>query len=104
MSIRMIYITVGSAGEARALGRTLVHERLAASANIIEGATSFFWWQGELQEASEAVLVAKTKSTLVPRVIARVKALHSYDCPCVLSLPVEDGNPDYLDWVAKETV
>ena len=104
MSIRMIYITVGSASEARALGRALVHERLAASANIIEGATSFFWWQGELQEASEAVLVAKTKSTLVPRVIARVKALHSYDCPCVLSLPVEDGNPDYLDWVAKETV
>jgi periplasmic divalent cation tolerance protein len=100
----MIYITVGSAGEARALGRTLVHERLAASANIIEGATSFFWWQGELQEASEALLVAKTKSALVPRVIARVKALHSYDCPCVLSLPVEDGNPDYLDWVAEETV
>jgi len=104
MSIRMIYITVGSADEARALGRALVHERLAASANVIEGATSFFWWQGELQEASEAVLVAKTKSALVPRVIARVKALHSYDCPCVLSLPVEDGNPDYLDWVAKETV
>ena len=104
MSIRMIYITVGSAGEARALGRALVHERLAASANVIEGATSFFWWQGELREASEAVLVAKTKSALVPRVIARVKALHSYDCPCVLSLPVEDGNPDYLDWVAEETV
>lgn len=104
MSIRMIYITVGSADEARALGRALVHERLAASANVIEGVTSFFWWQGELREASEAVLVAKTKSALVPRVIARVKALHSYDCPCVLSLPVEDGNPDYLDWVAEETI
>lgn len=104
MSLSVIYITVGSAGEARALGRALVHERLAASANVIEGATSFFWWQGELQEASEALIVAKTKSALVPRVIARVKALHSYDCPCVLSVAIEDGNPDYLDWVAEQTL
>jgi periplasmic divalent cation tolerance protein len=49
------------------------------------------------------VLLAKTKATLVQEVIRRVKAMHSYECPCVVSMPISAGNPAFLDWIAEET-
>jgi periplasmic divalent cation tolerance protein len=52
----------------------------------------------------EALIIAKTKSTLVPRLIEKVKSIHSYTCPCIVSLPVEAGNEDYLSWVRDETL
>jgi periplasmic divalent cation tolerance protein len=54
-------------------------------------------------QAAEAVLVLKTRAALVEAATARIKALHSYACPCVVALPVEGGNPDYLDWLRRET-
>lgn len=103
MDFNLVYITAASAQEARAIGRTLVEERLAACANVIDAMVSYYWWEGKLQEDSEAVLIAKTRATLVEALIARVKALHSYDCPCVVAVPIVAGNPDYLDWLGRET-
>ena len=62
-----------------------------------------YWWQGKLKERSEALLFLKTRPDLVERVVAAVKTVHSYACPCVLALPISDGNPDYFEWIAKET-
>jgi periplasmic divalent cation tolerance protein len=81
----------------------LVEERLAASVNVLDGTTSIYWWQGKLEQAQEAVLIAKTRAELFPALSARVKQLHSYDCPCVVALPIADGNPDYLAWIVAET-
>ena len=97
------YMTAGSREEALRIGRALVEERLAACTNLIEGMTSIYRWQGAIQEDAEVVLIAKTRPDLVTRLTERVKALHSYDCPCVIALPVDGGNQAFIDWIAAET-
>ena len=103
MSAHVIYMTAKDAQQARAIGRALVQERLVACVNIVESITSLYWWEGDVQEDREAVMIAKTEASLVGTVIERVKALHDYECPCVVSWPIEAGNDDYLQWVASET-
>lgn len=99
----MLYITAGSRDEAKRIGRALVEDRLAACANVIDGMESVYWWEGKLTEDKEAVLIVKTRAELVAQVTAKVKALHSYTVPCVVALPILDGNPAYLDWLGAET-
>ncbi len=101
---RFIYVTAASRDEALRIGRALVEERLAACANVIEPATSIYWWDGKVQSETEAVLIMKSRAALVEPLTARVKALHSYAVPCVVSLPIEAGNPEYLRWIAAETL
>ncbi|MHB8763674.1 MAG: divalent-cation tolerance protein CutA [Deferrisomatales bacterium] len=98
-----IYATAPSRDEALALARTLVAERLVACANVLDGATSVYRWEGAVHEDREAVLVAKTRADLVDAVTARVKALHSYSCPCVVALPIVGGSPEFLAWIGDET-
>ncbi|RMD65408.1 MAG: divalent-cation tolerance protein CutA [Alphaproteobacteria bacterium] len=103
MGYSLIYVTAADAEEARALGRALVEARLAACANVLPQITPIYWWDGAVQEGSEAVLIAKTRDDLVPAVIDFVTARHSYECPCVIALPIRAGNPAFLDWIAAET-
>jgi periplasmic divalent cation tolerance protein len=98
-----IYVTAASPEQAHEIGRKLVEERLAACVNIFESMKSYYWWRGKMEQANEAVLIAKTRSGLASAVIKRVKALHSYNCPCVVALRVGKGNPDFLEWIAAET-
>ena len=100
----LIYITVGSRDEALAIARELVDSRLAACANIRAGTTSIYHWEGAVCEEDEVSLILKTRDDLVERVIEKVKELHSYDCPCVVSLPISGGNADFLNWIDAETV
>lgn len=100
---RLIYITAANADEARAIGYALVEARLAACANVLGPMTSIFRWDGAVQEGEEVVLIAKTTAALVDALTAKVRELHSYDCPCVVALAVEGGNPAFLDWIASET-
>lgn len=104
MAAVVAYITVESREEAAAIARTLVEERLAAGANVFAGARSVYRWQGRIEEAEEIVVIAKTRDDLLQSLTDRVRALHSYECPCVVGLPVTGGNPDYLDWIASETL
>ena len=103
MAVSFCYVTAGSRDEALTIGRTVVEERLAACANVLDGMTSIYWWQGALEQAAEAVLILKTRAELVERLSARIRELHSYACPCVVALPVAAGNPGYLDWIAAES-
>ena len=103
MAVMFVYATAGDRAEALRIGRAVVAARLAACANVIDGMQSVYWWQGKLEEGNEAVLILKTTEDRVRELILRVKALHSYDCPCIEVLPVVDGHPGYLDWVAQET-
>lgn len=103
MAACFCYMTAGSRDEALHIARALVEERLAACANVLDGMTSVYRWQGRIEEDAEAVLIAKTTDDLVDRLVARVKALHSYDCPCVVALPIAGGNQDFIDWIEVET-
>jgi len=99
----LIYITAGSPEEARAIGRKLVETRLCACANVLDGATSYYWWEGTVQEETETVLIAKSRADLVDAVVEMVNDIHSYDCPCVAAIPIQKGNPIFLNWIANET-
>jgi periplasmic divalent cation tolerance protein len=103
MAVMVIYVTASDASEARRIGRTLVEERLAACANILASMSSLYWWEGKVQEASEAVLILKTTEARLEALLTRVKALHSYDCPCIEAWPVAAGHAPFLEWVAQET-
>jgi periplasmic divalent cation tolerance protein len=96
-------MTMATRAEALRIARALVSERLAASANAIPGARSVYRWRGKMVEASECVLVAKTVAGLMDRLIGRVKSLHGYTCPGIVALPILEGNPEYLAWLAAET-
>jgi periplasmic divalent cation tolerance protein len=103
MSETMIYVTAGSNDEARRIGHSLVEARLAACANILPPMTSVYWWEGAVQEDSEVAMILKTRQDLVESLIERIRELHSYDCPCVVALPITGGNPDFLQWIDSQT-
>ena len=103
MATRFLYVTAANAEQAKTIGEALVAERLVACVNILAPMSSIYWWQGQIQRDTEAVMIAKTRAELVEQVTARVKALHSYAVPCVVSLAVEGGNPAFLQWIADET-
>lgn len=96
-------ITCGSEDEAQALARTLVRERLAACVNVIPGITSHYWWKGQVQTDAEWLLLAKMPAARAQALTERVQALHSYDVPEVITLPISGGNQAYLDWLEKST-
>ena len=102
MEINLIYITTSNKEEARAIGKTLVTSRLAACVNIIDNMNSIYFWEGEIQDDQEAILIAKTTKSCVPELIEKVNSMHSYDCPCIISLPVSDGNRPFLYWISDE--
>jgi periplasmic divalent cation tolerance protein len=103
MDLRMVYMTAGGLEEARRIARELVESRLAACVNIIDGMNSFYWWEGKIQDDRETVLIAKTRATLVPSLIEKVRTLHSYMVPCVVTLPILEGYSPFLKWVHEET-
>lgn len=102
MNIELVYITAGDKAEAKLIGKALVESKLAACINIIDPMNSLYYWEGELQEDREVILIAKTTSDKVRAVTEKVKSIHSYDCPCVLSLPVSNGNEAFMQWIKSQ--
>ena len=102
MEIYFVYITVGNKQEAEAIGRYVVEARLAACVNILDGMNSIYYWNGELQSDHEVVMIAKTTAERMDDLIEAVKKMHSYDCPCIISLPVIKGNEAYLQWIQEQ--
>ncbi len=98
-----IYVTTETMADAQRIGTAVVESRLAACANILPGMMSIYCWQGEVRQASEAVLILKTRAELTDAVVAKVKALHPYECPCAVAIPISGGNPDFLKWIDVET-
>ena len=102
MEINFIYMTAGDKAEAKKIAGELVASRLAACVNIFDNMNSLYMWQGNVQDDSEIVLIAKTTEDRVPQLVEKVKSLHSYECPCIVSIPVSGGNQAFLDWIAEE--
>ncbi|MDX2028668.1 MAG: divalent-cation tolerance protein CutA [Alphaproteobacteria bacterium] len=98
-----VHITTATRPEAEKIARTLVEEKLAACANIVPGIRSIYRWEGKVEEGDEILLIVKTRADLFEPLRKLVKALHSYQCPCIVALPVTVGHQPYLDWMAQET-
>lgn len=95
----VILITCPNRREGKKIARHLVKQRLVACVNIIEKINSVFWWQKRVDLANEVLLIAKSKKSLMPKVIRQVKSLHSYQIPEVIALPIVAGNKDYINWI-----
>jgi periplasmic divalent cation tolerance protein len=98
-SASIIYITIPNKTQAYLIGQALLEDNLIACANIISNVESIYKWQGKIETAQEFILIAKTTKTLVDNVIDRVQKLHEYECPCIISLNVENGNKIFLKWI-----
>ena len=98
--VRVVLCTAPAA-EAAALADRLLDEKLIACANLIGPLESRYVWQGEREVAQETLLVLKTRADLVALLQQRITALHSYEVPEVLVLPVEGGHEPYLAWVRQ---
>jgi periplasmic divalent cation tolerance protein len=103
MEPKFVYVTCKNREEALEIGKGIVEDRLAACANVIGGMEAIYWWEGKVVTGTEAVLIMKSRSGLIERLIEKVKELHSYSVPCIVSLPIETGNPEYLKWIREET-
>lgn len=103
MAYRFLYVMVPDKAAGMKIARTLVQEKKVACANVMDGATSVYWWEGKMEESAEAMLIAKTTADLVGAAIDRIKEIHSYSCPGVVSLRIDEGNVDYLNWI-KDSV
>jgi periplasmic divalent cation tolerance protein len=100
---RVVLITAPDAEVAARIGRALVEERLAACANLVPGIRSIYRWEGEVQDDPEVLLVVKTQQERCQALAARVEALHPYELPEVVVLPIEGGGDRYLAWILSES-
>ena len=99
----VVLVTAPTPERAAEIARAVVGERLAACGNVVPGIKSVYRWEGKVQEDEEALLVLKTTRARFDALRARVLALHPYDVPEVIALPVEAGSAAYLQWIAAET-
>lgn len=99
MDVKLAYVTVGNREEAERIAEAVVTEKLAACANILSGVRSVFEWQGRICREDETLLLLKTVAEQSEKLVVRIKEMHSYECPCIVFLSLEGGNPDFLDWV-----
>jgi periplasmic divalent cation tolerance protein len=101
--VRIAFATAPDAEVAARIARALVEERLVACANLVGTVRSIYRWQGRVEDADEVMLVLKTRADRVGALAERLRALHPYDLPELVVLPVEGGLAPYLDWVRAES-
>jgi periplasmic divalent cation tolerance protein len=101
--LRAILTTTGTEEQALSIARALVSERLAACVNIIGPIRSVYRWRDAIEDEREYLLLIKTRATLYVKVELRVRELHTYEVPEVLSLPLDRGSPPYVKWLLEST-
>lgn len=101
--LRVVLATAPDADTGAALARVLVEERLAACVNLLPGVRSIYRWEGQVEDASEVLLLIKTRADRCEALASRVRELHPYDVPEVLELPAVGGSDPYLEWVRTES-
>lgn len=99
----LVLTTLPGEADAGAFARALVEERLAACVNLLPLMESIFRWDGKVDRETERQLLIKTSRTRVDSLWERVRALHPYDVPEFIVVPIVDGHAAYLSWVGAST-
>ena len=100
---RVVLVTAPKITVARKLAKLVLKERLAACVNIVSGVESHYWWEGKVCRDAEVLLVMKTAKGRLRALEERVLAVHPYDTPEFVVLPIEAGSKRYLDWIGACT-
>lgn len=101
--ILLVLTNLPDADHAGRIARLLIERRLAACVNVLAPCTSVYRWQGALETATEQPLLIKTTRAAYPALQAALREAHPYELPEIVAIPVQEGLPDYLAWVAAET-
>lgn len=101
--IALLYATFPDWPTAERIAAQLVEEQLAACCNLLPAMQSIYRWEGAVQQAEEVAMLVKTTPSTAGAAMARIAALHPYENPAILRLPVEDAHPAFAAWVAAET-
>jgi periplasmic divalent cation tolerance protein len=99
--VRILLTSLDDEPAAALLARALVEERLAACVNVVPGAHSIYRWKGAVETARECLLVIKTTAAAAPRVAERLRALHPYELPEIVTLATDSADAAYARWVAE---
>lgn len=99
----VVLVTAPDGEVAARLGRALVEERLAACVNIVPQVRSIYWWQGKVSDDTEVLCLIKARRTDYPALRDRITALHPYEVPEIIAVPLAEGNAPYLAWIAAST-
>ena len=98
------WITAPSTEVAQNIAKTLVEGKLAACVNIMPNVTSVYSWKGKIESGTELLMMVKTRSSLVPKVITAVKGVHPYEVPEIIATELTQGLPSYMDWISENTL
>jgi len=97
----VVFCTLPDADIAGRIAGLLVEERLAACVNIIPGLVSVYRWQGAVQQDNEVLLLIKTTPVVYGRLERRLRTLHPYELPEIISVPIQTGQADYMQWITN---
>ena len=98
-----VFTTVEKREDAERIASTVVKKRVAACAQIVGPIRSTYWWKGQVEEAEEWLLMMKTRQDLFSTLEKEIKAVHPYEVPEIISLPIVAGSAAYLKWIDEET-
>ena len=99
----VVLVTIDSLDAAQKIAGVLLERRRAACINIVPRVDSHYRWDGKFETDQEALMIIKTKASLMDELVDLVKEIHPYDVPEVIALPIVGGNQDYLEWIDRET-
>ena len=99
----IVLITTQKEEEAAEIAKDIVAKKLAACVNIVRDVRSIYRWKGKTEDEEEVLMVVKSRMTLFPDLMKRVKELHRYTVPEIIALPIVEGSEEYLGWLREET-
>ncbi len=96
-------MTASSSDEAGKIVKALLEKRLVACANIMAPHKSMYRWNDKIETGEEIAVIMKTQAGLFEKLREKILEMHSYECPCIVALPIEAGHADFMAWIASET-
>lgn len=97
-----VVTSVEKRNQAEKIAGTLLEKRMCACVQVVGPVSSFFWWEGKIDSSSEYLCFIKSKESYFAELESEIKAIHPYEVPEILALPIQAGSDDYLNWLAAE--
>lgn len=101
MDLQLLYVNCATQPEAESIARGLANDKWVASASIVPNSKTFYWKDGRLAEGATAGLIMFCRRQHVGDIVNRIKSMSTEDCPCVVGMALQDGNPEYLEWMQR---